>query len=52
MTTETHTAPQDTPLGAQQAAESSDERPEVYVGAAFLGGLILAQVLKKLGGNH
>lgn len=51
MTTETHTAPEDTPLGAQQASESSEERPEVYVGAAFIGGLILAQVLKRLGGD-
>jgi len=27
------------------------EHPEVLVGAAFLGGLVLAQVLKKLGGG-
>ena len=39
MTTETHTSPEPAP------------RPEVYVGAAFLGGLVLAQILKKLGGG-
>ena len=27
------------------------EHPEVLVGAAFLGGLVLAQVLKRLGGG-
>ena len=27
------------------------ERPELLVGAAFLGGIVLAQVLKRLGGN-
>ena len=28
------------------------ERPEVLVGAAFIGGIVLAQVLKRLGGGH
>jgi hypothetical protein len=28
------------------------EHPEVLVGAAFLGGLVLAQVLKRLGGDR
>ncbi len=27
------------------------ERPEVLVGAAFIGGLVLAQLLKRLGGD-
>jgi hypothetical protein len=27
------------------------ERPEILVGAAFLVGLVLAQVLKRLGGD-
>ncbi|MGH2836885.1 MAG: hypothetical protein ACRDJY_00880 [Thermoleophilaceae bacterium] len=27
------------------------ERPEILVGAAFLGGIVLAKVLKKLGGG-
>jgi len=25
------------------------ERPELFVGAAFVGGLVLAQILKRLG---
>ena len=27
------------------------ERPEILVGAAFVGGIVLAQVLKRLGGR-
>ena len=27
------------------------ERPEILVGAAFVGGLVLAQILKKLGSD-
>jgi hypothetical protein len=39
------------PADAQAAAESDAfaERPEVYVGAAFAGGLVLAGVLRWLG---
>jgi hypothetical protein len=39
------------PAAAQAAAESDAfaERPEVYVGAAFAGGLVLAGVLRWLG---
>ena len=29
----------------------TNERPEILVGAAFLGGLVLAQVLKRLGSD-
>ncbi len=42
------------PMDAQVAAGQEDpfaERPELFVGAALLGGLVLAQVLKKLGGG-
>jgi hypothetical protein len=39
------------PWDAQTSVESADQRPEVLVGAAFLGGLVLAQVLKRLGGD-
>ncbi len=28
-----------------------DERPEIYVGAAFAGGLVLAQLLRSLAGR-
>jgi hypothetical protein len=39
------------PADAQAAAETDTfaERPEVYVGAAFAGGLVLAGVLRWLG---
>ena len=33
------------------ATPSTDERPEILVGAAFLGGIVLAQVLKRLGSD-
>jgi hypothetical protein len=36
---------------AQTTPTKTTERPELLVGAAFVGGLVLAQVLKKLGGG-
>ncbi len=43
------------PWDAQQSGTGADEafaeRPEVYVGAALLGGIVLAKILKKLGGD-
>ncbi len=55
--TTTESAGAQTPLGEQspadaQAAAESDvfaERPEIFVGAAFAGGLVLAGVLRWLG---
>ncbi|MEX1142584.1 MAG: hypothetical protein WD993_03750 [Thermoleophilaceae bacterium] len=44
--------PPQSPAGAQAAAGGDDafsERPEIYVGAAFAGGLILAQILRRVG---
>jgi hypothetical protein len=38
------------PLEAQAAAESGPG-PEVFVGGAFVGGFVLAKLLKKLGGG-
>ncbi len=35
----------------QSATPKTTERPEVLVGAAFIGGLVLAQLLKRLGGD-
>jgi hypothetical protein len=32
-------------------AEEGGDRPEIIVGAAFVGGLVLAQVLKRLGSD-
>ena len=36
---------------AAAAGDASAERPELYVGAALLGGIVLAQLLKRLGGG-
>jgi hypothetical protein len=33
-----------------QSGALPDEHPEAIVGAAFLGGLVIAKVLKRLGG--
>jgi hypothetical protein len=35
----------------QTTPEKTTEHPEVLVGAAFIGGLVLAQLLKRLGGG-
>ena len=47
------TANGQSPWDAQQAAASDDApaRPELLVGAALLGGIVLAQVLKRLGSD-
>jgi hypothetical protein len=37
------------PLSAQPEVSLVDERPELLVGAAFVGGFALAQILKRLG---
>jgi hypothetical protein len=43
------------PLAAQRRAEEAhdaySERPHVFVAAAFAGGLLAAQLLKRLGGG-
>ena len=41
------------PWDAQTAREDAPggERPELLVGAALLGGIVLAQVLKRLGSH-
>ena len=41
------------PWDAQHAAAADDApaRPELLVGAALLGGIVLAQVLKRLGSD-
>jgi hypothetical protein len=36
---------------SQTTPPKTTERPEILVGAAFLGGLVLAQVLKRIGGD-
>ena len=45
-------AADESPLGAAAAGREEsalDERPELLVGAAFIGGFALAQILKRLG---
>jgi hypothetical protein len=43
------------PLDAQRRAEESQDaytqNPHVFVAGAFVGGLVLAQVLKRFGGG-
>jgi hypothetical protein len=43
------------PLEAQRRAEEAkdafSEKPHVFVGAAFVGGLLFAQILKRFGGG-
>ncbi len=34
---------------AEPETQTSQEHPEVLIGAAFLGGLVIAQILKRLG---
>jgi hypothetical protein len=44
--------PGQSPLDAHmRAASRSADRPELLVGAAFAGGLMLAQILKRFGGD-
>jgi hypothetical protein len=39
-------------LGAQQgSSDPFEERPELFVGGAFVGGLALAILLKRLGSS-
>jgi len=39
----------ESPLDAAFEEDSFAERPELFVGAAFLGGFVLAQILKRFG---
>ena len=36
---------------SQTTPPKTTERPEILVGAAFIGGIVLAKVLKKLGSD-
>ena len=48
---EAHTTTEQSPLDAHQAAVADGGDPLPLVGAAFVGGLVLAKILKKLGGG-
>jgi hypothetical protein len=43
------------PMAAQRRADEAEdafaEKPHLYVAGAFVGGLVLAQILKRLGGD-
>jgi hypothetical protein len=39
----------ESPLSAETEGSPLSERPELFVGAAFIGGFALAQILKRLG---
>jgi hypothetical protein len=39
----------ESPLSVAVASDLYDDRPELFVGAAFVGGFAVAQILKRLG---
>ena len=39
-------------MEARRHSPQDGRAAEILVGAAFLGGIVLAQVLKRLGGGH
>jgi hypothetical protein len=41
--------PRESPLSVGSQGDVLEERPELLVAGAFVGGLVLAQVLRKLG---
>ena len=40
----------ESPLSVETLGGAYEDRPELFVGAAFLGGFLMAKVLKKVGG--
>jgi hypothetical protein len=50
---ETQVQEPQSPMDAHRAASGGplDERPELLVGAAFAGGFLLAQLLRRLGSD-
>ncbi len=43
------TAPPGSPLGVETVSDPFQENPALFVGGAFVGGLALAIILRKLG---
>jgi hypothetical protein len=39
------------PLRAESTTDTYEEMPHVFAGAAFAGGFLLAQILKRIGGH-
>ena len=44
------TAYTQSPLSVETLGGAYEDRPELFVGAAFLGGFVVAKILKKVGG--
>jgi hypothetical protein len=44
-----HSGGGQSPLSAQGGSEFVDQHPEALVGAAFVGGFVIAQILKQFG---
>jgi hypothetical protein len=40
----------ESPLSVETLGGAYEDRPELFVGAAFLGGFVVARILKKVGG--
>jgi hypothetical protein len=47
--TETPATEPESPTAVAAASDAFEERPELFVGAAFVGGFVVAQILKKVG---
>jgi hypothetical protein len=47
--TETPATEPESPGAVAAASDAFEERPEIFVGAAFVGGFVVAQILKKVG---
>jgi hypothetical protein len=45
-------SPMDAQRRADQGEDAFAEKPHLYVAGAFVGGLVLAQILKRLGGDN
>jgi hypothetical protein len=39
----------ESPLSVDKLGGAYEDRPELFVGAAFVGGFVVAQILKKVG---
>ncbi len=43
--------PAQSPLSVGSESDAFDERPELFVAGAFVGGLVFAQLLRRLGSS-
>jgi hypothetical protein len=47
--TETPATEPESPAAVAAASDAFEERPELFVGAAFVGGFVVAKILKRVG---